>query len=185
MSKKIYSKKGFTLVETLVAISILLMAVVAPLTILAKNISAAFDAKNKVTALYLAEDAIDFVKYKIATKFNAGDPGWLDWPPANPSCPGDGDGGGPYCRVDSFADEIISCAGSDCVLLFDSTTGVYGYVSGSASKFTRTVTVANASQDPNPNTPSSDEVVITATVLWQDHGVDKKTTISEHAFAWR
>lgn len=174
MSKKIYSKKGFTLVETLVAISILLMAVVAPLTILAKNITAAFDAKNKVTALYLAEDAIDFVKYKIATNLNTPQ-FWLNGIPCL---------GGSACRVDSFDDDIVSCGGTCPALKFDSATGVYGYGAGSSSNFTRTISIAGVTNDPDPSR-APQEVIITATVLWQDHGVSKQITLTEHMLSWR
>src|SRR3989344_5895019 len=172
---------GFTLVETLVGISILLMAVVAPLVLITSNITAVFSVKDKITALYLAEDAVDYVKYKIDTNFNKGDTNWLAG--IDPWCIN-----GNSCEVDSYNDNVGLYTGT--VLKFNSnttspTSGVYGYTSSwQDSKFRRIVTVANASQDPNPNTPLPDEVIITATILWQDHGVEKQTTISEHAFAW-
>src|SRR3989344_1281062 len=182
INNKIKNKlNGFTLVETLVAISILLVAVVAPLTLITSNISSAFGVKDKIIALYLAEDAIDFVKYKIATNFNT--PQY--WLTDIPSCTG----GGSYCEVDSFNNPLVisTCSGiGDCLpLKFDSATGIYGYVSGQDSKFTRTVTIAGLTllaNDPYP-TQYPLEVIITATVEWQDHGVPKQTTISEHAFA--
>lgn len=173
---------GFTLVETLVAISVLLMAVVAPMSLIAKNIADIFAVKDKIIALYLAEDAIDYVKYKIDTNFNAGDQNWLL---GLDSCVG-----GSLCQVDSYNDTVVSYTGA--VLKFDSSTvsttgGIYGYTSGwQDSKFIRTITVTGltpVANDPYP-AQAPQEVIITTTVLWQDHGVPKQTTISEHAFAW-
>ena len=173
--------RGFTLVETLVAISILLVAVVAPLTLITSNISSAFGVKDKITALYLAEDAIDFVKYKIATNFNDGNPNWLSGLDA---CVGGG-----TCRVDSFIVNggIALCGGTCPVLQFYSATGAYGYDPLEVdSKFTRKIT--DTSLTPSTNDPypamAPQEVEIKATVSWQDHGMSKQTTISEHAFSW-
>ena len=179
INNKIKNKfNGFTLVETLVAISILLMAVVAPLVLIAGNISSAFSVKDKIIALYLAEDAVDFVKYKIDTNFNEGDANWLDGVDACVA------GGGQPCRVDSFNDTVQICGGPCPVINFYSTTGVYEYILGSPSKFRRTITIVPVTQDPNPSTLDPDEVIITALVEWEYKGVTKQTEISEHAFSW-
>lgn len=170
---------GFTLVETLVAISILLMAVVAPMVFISSNIANIFSTKDKLIALYLAEDAIDFVKYKTATEFNRANPGWLDGV--------GGCTGGQSCIVDSSGDTIQVCSGSCPVMDYNSSTGVYGYGSGGAwvpSKFTRTVTIVDVADDPYPPAPVPQEVVITTRVSWMYKGVLRETVIFEHAFPW-
>ncbi len=55
-------QKGFTLVEALVAISILMVAVAAPLTIAQKGLLSSIYAKNQMIAAFLAQDAIEYVK---------------------------------------------------------------------------------------------------------------------------
>jgi type II secretory pathway pseudopilin PulG len=55
-------KKAFTLVETLVAISVLLLAVVAPLTMVSDSIATANVAKDQVTAQYLAQEGVEMVR---------------------------------------------------------------------------------------------------------------------------
>jgi prepilin-type N-terminal cleavage/methylation domain-containing protein len=50
---------GFSLVETIVAIAILLLALVGPLTIAAKGIQAGEYSKEQTIALYLAQEGVE------------------------------------------------------------------------------------------------------------------------------
>jgi hypothetical protein len=52
-------KSGFTIVETLVAVAILMIAIAGPLTIVNKSLRAAMEAQDQVTAAYLAQDVIE------------------------------------------------------------------------------------------------------------------------------
>ena len=56
------SIKGFTMVETLVAVAILMISVAGPLTIAQKGLLAAIYARDQVTASFLALDAMEFIK---------------------------------------------------------------------------------------------------------------------------
>jgi prepilin-type N-terminal cleavage/methylation domain-containing protein len=60
--KSQHTQQGFTIIETLVAITILMISVVGPLTIAHKGLRAAVDAGDTVTASYLAQDAIEYLK---------------------------------------------------------------------------------------------------------------------------
>ena len=63
MSKFLKQKnKGFTLVETLVSISIFSMAILGLLSILASGITNTTYAKQKMTADYLAQEGIEYVR---------------------------------------------------------------------------------------------------------------------------
>lgn len=62
--KKISLLSGFTLIEALVAISILMVAVAAPITIAQKGLSSAVYSKDQMIAAYLAQDAIEYIKNK-------------------------------------------------------------------------------------------------------------------------
>ncbi len=61
MSKHI-TQKGFTIVETLVAIGILMISIAGPLTIAHKGLRSALLAHDQVTASYLAQDAMEYLK---------------------------------------------------------------------------------------------------------------------------
>ena len=78
--------KGYTLVEVLVAISILLLAIVGPMTIAAKGLQSAYYARQQATALFLAQEAIEVVVASrndaLIEAIKAGtalDTAWRDW----------------------------------------------------------------------------------------------------------
>lgn len=55
-------KKGFTLIETLVAISLLVVAISAPMSLAAQSLSSAFYARDQITAFHLAQEAIEALR---------------------------------------------------------------------------------------------------------------------------
>jgi prepilin-type N-terminal cleavage/methylation domain-containing protein len=54
--------KGFTLVETLVAVSILLVVIIGPMTIAAKGMQNGYFANEQTTAVFLAQEALESIK---------------------------------------------------------------------------------------------------------------------------
>ncbi len=56
------SKQGLTLVETLVAISVLMLSIAGPLAISAQGLVYASFAKNQISAFYLAQEAIELAR---------------------------------------------------------------------------------------------------------------------------
>lgn len=84
-------RKGFTLVETLIAIAVLSLAVTGPMTIAQKSISSAIYARDQITAYYLAQDAIEYVRNVRDTnrlKNNNGEV--VDWLDGLSECEGAG-----------------------------------------------------------------------------------------------
>ncbi len=52
---------GFTLVETLVAITILLLVIIGPISIAARGLQMSYQAGNELTAIFLAQEALESV----------------------------------------------------------------------------------------------------------------------------
>lgn len=160
--------KGFTLVETLVAISILMLAMTGPLTIAGKGLSSAAGSKNQLTAVYLAQEGIEVIR-NLRDKNALNGQSWMNGlaPCFN------------TCTVDalSASQPVTACATpSTCPAInYDDTSGLYGSNSGwPASNFTRAVTITAI----NPN-----EVLVESKVSWQGF-TTKNTTVKTLLFNW-
>ncbi|KKR45379.1 MAG: hypothetical protein UT90_C0003G0002 [Parcubacteria group bacterium GW2011_GWA1_40_21] len=165
------SAKGFTLIETLVAISILMVAVASPLTIAQKGLASAIYAKDQIIASYLAQDAIEYI-INASDKNVADGKGWLL---------GISDNCGTACAVNTRIDSgIASCAGTCDALNYNESTNIYSHDStggdNKASPFTRTV---KATEGP------TDEALITVTMSWKDKGADRSLNFYTRIFNWR
>lgn len=163
--------------ETLVAISLLLLAITGPMVFAQNGLRAAFQSRDQVTAFNLAQDAIEFIKNRRDHNIlNATSDQWL----ANVydecesgSIPRDGG-----CSIDtstsdgtviqcSFASENdTGCLGKDSEGLEDvplkiDEDGVFGHT-GDDSIFARTVFVDTVGM-------GEDEARVTVLVRWRSH----------------
>jgi len=69
--------KGFTLVETLIAVLLLATAIAGPLTIASKSLIVALVAKDQVTAFFLAQDGVEYIRFiRDTNKLQNAD--WID-----------------------------------------------------------------------------------------------------------
>lgn len=174
------ASRGFSIIETLVAISILLLAITGPMAFAQSSLRAAAYARDQVTAFFLAQDAIEFVKHirdeNSLTGFRSA---WLD---------GLADCRGQDCMVSSVDVEIGSATdGSQyaqacgsagaCLLWLDPDTGLYGVQTGSRdpSRFTRRVRI-----EPVDGMSDVDEVRVVVTIDWQTHPLLPARTIEVH-----
>lgn len=67
----ISKKKGFTLIETLVAISIMTIAIVGPMTTASRALLAAYTARDQLSASYLAQEGTEYVRLMRDTMYLA------------------------------------------------------------------------------------------------------------------
>ncbi|MEX0910384.1 MAG: hypothetical protein WDZ73_01375 [Candidatus Paceibacterota bacterium] len=101
------SQRGFTLIETFVAVLILVFAVIGPLGLLSRAIADGNYAKNQVTAYYLAQEAVElFINQRDRNLQNE----LINWTQPFDSC----DAGSP-CKVyfDSSL-RVEPCSGENC-----------------------------------------------------------------------
>ena len=160
------SLMGFTLIETFVAISVLLTAVAGPLTIASKGLSSAMIAKDQITAFYLGQDAIEFLRHRKDTNALRGDP-WLTGLEACLSG---------ACLVDSKEDSLTSCGGT-CPLLRYNESGFFTYTLGNETNFRRDVRITSLNDH---------EASIAVTVSWTTvGGFVRSFVIKEHIFDWQ
>lgn len=159
--------RGFTLIETFVAITILLTAIAGPLTIASKGLSSALLARDQITAFYLAQDAIEYVRYKRDTNALQGIP-WLQGLDA---CLG------ALCRVDSKEDAIAACGGACPPLRYNEGSGFFSYsLTDEETLFTRVVRIDQI---------NADEVSLGVTVSWRTGIFDRSLTVREYLLNWQ
>ena|SRR3989344_2445689 len=165
--------RAFTLIETLVAISILMIAVASPLTIAQKGLASAIYAKDQIIASYLAQDAIEYI-INASGKNVADGNGWLNGITGNGKC----DTG---CKISTDIDftstgAIENCGGACPVLKYDKSSHIYSHTLVDDSPFTRTVKVVES---------PTNEALITVTMSWKDKGADRSLDFYTRVFNWR
>lgn len=127
------NKRGFTILETLFAIFILIMSITGPMVFAQSGLRASFQSRDQITAFYLAQDAIETIK-NIRDNNLLDNNGWLDG--LDTVCVGT-----TPCAIDTTDNppSISACVGGDCPPLETFTSNPkYGYGGGDDSRFTRT-----------------------------------------------
>jgi Tfp pilus assembly protein PilV len=168
---------GFTLVETLVAVSVLVVAVAAPMTLAARSLLSAYYAKDQITAFYLAQEAIETVRntrdQNLINRLNNGSS--IDWMSGIPGTTGQA------FIVDARDGSMDLCIGTCIRLNLNKIDGLYGYETGSdwqESRFRRSVRVHQvAGMDQK-------EVVVSVQMEWHGSFGNRTFTISENLYDW-
>lgn len=167
--EELQSNNGFTLVETLVAISVLLISVVAPMTLAQQGIRSARIAQEQTTASYLAQDALEYI-HNVRDTNRAEADDWLD-------------GLGPCinstCKIDVPAETITSCSGGSPAcenLRKQESTNLFGYDSG------WTETVFNRKVEIDQLTDYEVEVVVT--MSWDTGLFEREFVVRNHLYDW-
>jgi len=170
--------RGFTLIETLVAISLLTISIVAPISLTAQSLESALYARDQITAFYLAQEAIEAVRsirdgqiLQITQTANASGLNIFGPIPL---------GNQPFiidARTADSSQAITTCSGTCPPLQTDGT--LYGYQSGwTDTNFTRTVKAAFVGS-------GQDEIRVTVTVVWQTGAFQSRSfSISENMYRW-
>lgn len=178
------SERAFTLVESMVAISILSLAVTGPLLIAQKGLGSAIYARDQITAFYLAQEAVEYVR-NVRDSNRITDS--ADWLAHLSECRG-----GKSCVIDAgyssfdHVDAVTECPPEGCPRLFlDTVKGIYGYCGASCSgwrttPFTRTVAIDD-SIDPDK------EAAINVTIAWSTNLFQplRTFTVKEYIFNFR
>lgn len=170
MRRRAYQSKerGFTLIETFVAITILVTAVAGPLTLAQKGLTSALIARDQLMASFLAQEGIEYVRQQRDSNSLQG----LSWLNGLSACIGQD------CMIDAAADSApATCSGACSTLRFDESTHFYGYDSSdSLSPYTRTVRIDEL---------SATEARITSAVSWQSGIFTRQVSFTEIIMDWQ
>ncbi len=177
--KLTHTTAGYSLVEVLVAVSILLLALVGPMTIAVKGIQGSYYAREQTTALFLAQEGVEAIiairnddmisairSGNLANNWN-----WTTDSKLDNCFTDDGQGGNAGCNFDignavagtGFLTNLstpVNCGSASCVLRYQSSANRarYNVSSGQVSKYTRVIELTEDA--------SGDGVLIKSTVSW-------------------
>lgn len=199
---------GFTLIETLVAIALLLAVLVGPITLIAHSLFSTSFSRNDLIANNLAQEGIELVR---AVRDNNILCITLGSTPLD-SSEWDHNPNGPppkllsYYELDPTQSIDLTCGGDtistprplrrntlascNTQILIDS-DGTYNYVAGIASGFIRCVTIcsppnsAPCSIAVDTDIPNNDQMEVISTVSWTERGVPKSVTLRDRLYKWR
>ena len=180
--------RGFSLIETLVAVVILVSAIVGPLTLASRSIRSAVYARDQVTAGFLAEETIEYVRMlRDGNKYD--DKNWLN---GLSDCIGAN-----ACSLDvtqAPRDAVGKCQeksgpyGSNCSLLaFNAVRGWYGYAQKGNLTWqdTRFVREINIQTIPRGNNTNDSEAKIEVTVRWQTGTLPVRSIVArDYIYDW-
>lgn len=192
------NKHGFTLVETLVAVSIFTLSLLASMAVLTNGISDTGYAKKKVVATYLAQEGIEYIRNMRDTSmlYDTVSPlhGWNQFNSTISGASGNtlcGSSNGCYFGdISDFSSQsqpimsipLTACSSTSSSsvcpngpILYDSANGKYGYSSGVNSGFARRIKVTQI---------SADETKISSTVSWNQGSGFRSVSFSESVFNW-
>jgi type II secretory pathway pseudopilin PulG len=147
-------KKGFTIIETLVAITILMISIVGPLTIAQKSLNASIYAKDQVIASFIAQEQMELIKFQRNTA--------MDSPVSSNN-------------FNTFISSLpITCSftllyNQSDIPYVDSPTGI-------PTKFSICTSVESVLNN-------NDEVIITVKVKWDNGTISNETVLKNHIFS--
>ena len=159
----IREESGITIIESLIAILVLISATTGAFYLVSRNFSGATIVKDEILAGQLAQEGIEVVR-------NLRDGDWHSVRSFGTSIPN-----GTY-KIQWNSTTLLPF--TDDFLKIDPATGVYSYDSGNQSGFKRTITIS---------TNLGEETVrriITVTVNWVEQSVTKSIQAEEHLYNW-
>lgn len=167
-------KTGFSLLEVIIAIYILMVGIMGVMTLTVATTKAGAVSSSRLIAANLAQEGIEVIKN--IRDLNYEEPAgcaWTCWHTAVSAALGN--------YLVQYNDSALRVY-ADTPLLYNPVTGLYSYTSGSASKynFKRVITLA----DTNPASPDVSVKVI-STVTWIENGRSHSLVVEDDFWDWR
>ena len=161
-----HCRRGFSLLETIIAIAILVAAVIGPMALSSQSIRSASVARNTILASNLAQEGIELVKnIRLNNRLEG-----RNWKQGLGPC-----GSANGCFIDPKDLEVGACSANCAVLRFDDSLELYNYDSGSNSIFTRIITTSDI---------NSGEMKVSSSVLWSDKFGNQDFILSTSMLDW-
>lgn len=160
-------EKSFTLLEVIVAITVLTVAVGGIFSLIQQTLVAASLNESKLRAYYLAQEGIELVK-------NIRDSNWLEQR-TNPTVSWDEDLDIGDWQAD-FNDTGLTQPFSQNSVLNINAQGFYSYDVGEATPFKRKISISSLE--------SNVALEVRVQVLWSERGRNHTVEVVEHIYNW-
>jgi prepilin-type N-terminal cleavage/methylation domain-containing protein len=158
-------KKGFTIIEGLVAVFVITVAALIAYGSSQQVISYSRQAGDKFIAAYLAKEGIELAR-------NVRDSNWVGVGNWNDGLTGCSAG----CEADRNNSPVFS-TWSGTGNFLNLVGGYYDYSAGTATKFKRKISIDDMG--------TADQLRISSLVSWKEGAVDKSITAEEILYKWR
>ena len=178
--------RGFTIIETLVAITILTTSIVGPMYAIRNALVTSYTARDKLIATSLAQESIELIRqirdnnYLYNLQHESSPKEWTEGLDAL-ACYSTNPVNTEFCVTDStenaVANQIQECDGA-CGPLYISATNLYtqsNAVGATPTTFYRTVQMYEARPD---------ELRILVTVTWKTNTVQYSITVTDVIYNW-
>lgn len=180
------TQKGFTLLEVLIAITILIFAITATFTAAQSGLQSSIESKEQVIAYYMAQEAVEFIRNVRDTNSLAG----VTWLTGVADQAGDPCYPGKACSVDVIANKLSSCPsgpGSCANLVQDSSSSssTYGMYGDAYNGHPVSWTSVNFKREIRVVVVNSNEIQVTVDVTWNRGSFSRVFTVHESIFNWQ
>ena len=165
-------KRGFTLLEVIIAISILTVAIGGIYALIQQTLRAASLANSKLIAAHLSQEGVEIVR-------NFRDNNWLNQRFSTSTSWRAGLGAGDY-EVDYDDTVPTSFVGEGRYLYIGGTNGFYTYLNSPGdiqTKFKRKITITDTGV-------GDDEIEVAVKVFWQERGGEYEIEVVENLYNW-
>lgn len=169
------TNKGFTIIETLVAATILVIGFVAPITVAVNSMRATSFAIDQAAAYYFATEGIEMVRAARDNAVLEGLPNWLEYLD-NCIAPAACSIRDPSGSIDNDNDFENGCASGGCSIRYSGGQNRFMSAGGPATKFSREIVVTPI--------PGGREADIQVSIFWETIGESHSLVVRERIFNW-
>lgn len=162
-------KKGFTLLEVIVAVSLIVVGVIGVFGLLYIVLVSGQVSSSQLVAAYLAQEGIEIVR-------NIRDTNWLKNNPWD-----EGITAGDW-EADYTTNNLTDTYDGDYLRI--DINGFYNYSAGTSTKFKRRITIFGKTDLSFPPDDTYDMFKVRVTVEWQERGRTHQISAQENLYNW-